>query len=115
MSTLTTDKLYDEAQTVQPTDLPADGNVVNMAAGGTTYKLTAIFPQGASGELDLVVRYQAADISNTLQTFQSNNTLIKALVAKFPEFRDAFAGVAARAIDPSGQGYGSMLPMKEIK
>lgn len=115
MSTLATDKLYDEAQTVQPTDLPADGNVVNMAAGGTTYKLTAIFPQGASGELDLVVRYQAADISNTLQTFQSNNTLIKALVAKFPEFRDAFAGVAARAIDPSGQGYGSMLPMKEIK
>ena len=115
MSTLATDKLYDEAQAVQPTDLPADGNIVDLVAGATTYKLIAIFPQGAGGELDLVVRYQAADISNTLQTFQTNNAVIKALVAKFPEFRDAFAGVAARAVDPSGQGYGSMLPMKEIE
>jgi len=115
MSTQATDKLYDEAQGVQPTDLPVDGNVVDLAAGGVTYQLTAVFPMGVGGDLDLVVRYKAADISNTLQTFQNNNTLIKALVARFPEFREAFAGVAARAIDPTGQGYGSMLPMKEIK
>lgn len=115
MSTLATDKLYDEAQSVRPNDLPADGNVVDLSAGGATHKLTAIFPLSVGGELDLVVKYQAADISNTAQVFQTNNTLIKALVAKYPEFRDAFAGVVARAVDPSGQDYGSMLPMKEIK
>jgi len=115
MSTLSTDKLYDEAQSVQPSDLPLDGNMVDLSAGGTTYKLIAIFPLSVGGELDLVVKYQAADVSNTLQTFQTNNALIKALVAKFPEFRDAFAGVVARAVEPSGQDYGSMLPMKEIK
>ena len=43
-------------------------------------------------DLDLVVRYQAADVSNTVQTFQVNTAVIKALVAKFPEFRDAFDG-----------------------
>jgi hypothetical protein len=115
MSTLATDKLYDEAQSVQPTDLPVNGNIVDLSAAGTTYKLIAIFPLSVGGDLDLLVRYQAADISNTLQTFQTNNALIKALVAKFPEFRDAFAGVVARAVDPSGQDYGSMLPMKQIK
>jgi hypothetical protein len=115
MSTLSTDKLYDEAQSVQSTDLPVDGKIVDMNAGGATLKLTAIFPLSVGGDLDLVVKYQASDISNTAQVFQTNNALIKALVAKYPEFRDAFAGVVARAVDPSGQDYGSMLPMKEIK
>jgi len=41
--------------------------------------------------------------------------LMKALVTKYPEFRDAFGGVVARAVDPSGQDYGAMLPMKDIK
>ena len=115
MSTLATDKLYDEAQSVQPGDLPVDGKTADLNAGGTTHKLLAIFPLSVGGDLDLLVRYQAADISNTAQTFQTNNALIKALVAKYPEFRDAFAGVVARAVDPSGQDFGTMLPMKDIK
>jgi hypothetical protein len=41
--------------------------------------------------------------------------LIKALVAKFPEFRDAFTGAVARAVEPSGRDYGSLLAMKDIK
>ena len=57
----------------------------------------------------------AADVSDTVKIFQTNNTLIKALLTKFPEFRDAFAGVAARAVEPSGRDFGTMLPMKEIK
>jgi hypothetical protein len=63
----------------------------------------------------VVVKYSAADISNTQKTFQDNMAVIRALVAKYPELREAFAGVVARAVAPSGQDYGSMLPMKEIK
>jgi len=33
MSTAITDKLYDESQKAQPTDLPADGENVDLAAG----------------------------------------------------------------------------------
>jgi hypothetical protein len=40
---------------------------------------------------------------------------MKALIAKYPEFRDAFDGVVARATETSGRDYGTMLPMKEIK
>ena len=41
--------------------------------------------------------------------------VIKALVAKYPEVRDAFAGVVARAVDPTGRDYGTLLAMKDIK
>ena len=41
--------------------------------------------------------------------------VIKALVTKYPELRDAFAAVVARAVEPSGKDYGSLLGMKDIK
>jgi hypothetical protein len=67
-------------------------------------------------DLDLVVKYQCADVSNTAQTFQDNAAVMKALVGKYPEFRDAFDGVVARAVEPTtGRDYGSLLPMKDIK
>ncbi len=113
MSTLATDKLYDEAQSVQPSDLPA--NPVDLVAGGKTYKITSIFPLAVGNDLELVVKYQSADVSNTAQTFQDNMAVTKALVAKYPEYRDAFAGIVARAVEPSGRDYGSLMPMKEIK
>ncbi len=41
--------------------------------------------------------------------------VIKALIAKYPELKEAFAGVVARAVDPSGHDYGTLLAMKDIK
>ena len=115
MSTLATDKLYDESQSLQPTDLPANGKLVDLAAGTTTYKLTAIFPAAVANDVDLIVKYQAADVSNTTQTNQNNVAVIKALAARYPEIKDAFAGVVARAVDPSGRDFGTLLAMKDIK
>jgi hypothetical protein len=114
ISTLATDKLYDEAQSVQPSDLPVNGNTVDLSVAGKPYKLTTVFPTNVGNDLHLIVKYQAADISNSAQVFQNNTALIKGLVAKYPEFRDAFAGIVARAVDPNGQDFGTMLPMKEI-
>jgi hypothetical protein len=115
MSTLQTDKLYDEGQAAQPKDVPLNGNTVDLVAGGKTYKLTNIFPLAVGSDLDVVVKYQSADVSNTTQAFQDNMAVIKALVAKYPELRDAFAAVVARAVEPSGKDYGSLLQMKDIK
>ncbi len=115
MSTLASDRLYDEAQSVQPADMPVSGNTVDLSAVGKTYRMTELFPLAVGSDLDVVVKYASADISNTQKTFQDNMAVIKALVAKYPELREAFAGVVARAVAPSGQDYGSMLPMKEIK
>jgi len=115
MYTQLTDKLADESETVKPTDLPANGSTVELAAAGKTFRLTALFPLAVGQDFDLVVKYQSADVSNTAQTFQDNSAVMKALLAKYPEFRDAFDGIVARAVEPSGRDYGSLLPMKDIK
>ena len=111
MSTLTTDKLYDEFQSVKPADLPPP----DIAAAGKTFKVNSLFLLPVNNELDLILKYASADISNSAQTFQDNQAVIKALVAKYPEFRDAFDSVVVRAVEPSGRDFGSLLPMKDIK
>jgi hypothetical protein len=111
MATALTDKLYDEMQAVKPADLPP----WDLAAGGKTFKVTDLFPVPVGHDFDLVVKYQSADVSDTGKTFQDNLAVMKALLAKYPECRDGFAGIVARAVEPSGRDYGSMLPMKDIK
>ena len=116
MYTQASEKLYEETQSVKPTDFPADSTTVELpAAGGKTYKLTTVFPLPVGQDFDLVVKYQTADVSNSGQAFQDNMTVMKALVQKFPELREAFDGVVARAVEPSGRDYGTMMPMKDIK
>ncbi len=115
MSTLATDKLYDESRSSQPPDMPVDGKTVDLSAGGKTFHLSEVFPLTVGNDLDLVVRYQVADINDNARVFQDNMAVIKALVAKYPELKDAFAGVIARAVDPSGRDYGTLLSMKDIK
>jgi hypothetical protein len=115
MSTATTDKLYDDSQKLQPTDFPADGKTTDLSAGGTTYKLTGLYPQVVANDLDLIVTYSVPSVSNSNQVYQSNIAVMKALVTKYPELRDAFAGVNARAVDPAGHDYGTLLAMKDIK
>jgi hypothetical protein len=111
MATAMTDKLYDEMQTVKPADLPP----ADLTAGTKAYKITDLFPIPVGQDFNLVARYQSADVSDTGRTFQDNAAVMKALVAKYPELRDAFAGIVVRAVEPSGRDYGSMLPMKDIK
>lgn len=115
MSTQATDKLYDESQAIQPGDVPVNGNTNELSAGGNVYHLIDIFPLAIGDDLDVVVKYQAADVSDSARAFQANAALIKALVAKFPELRQGFAGVVARGVEPSGRDYGTLLPMKDIK
>jgi len=115
MSTAATDKLYDDSQKLQPPDFPADGKTADLSAGSTNYKLIALFPEVVGNDLDLIVRYSAADVSNTNTTYQSNVAVMRALLTKYPELREAFASVVARAVDPSGRDYGTMLAMKDIK
>jgi hypothetical protein len=115
MYTQQTDKLYDEMQAVKPSDLPTSGNTVDLSTAGKTYTVTTVFPLPVGDDLDLVVKYQSADVSNSAQVFKDNQALTEAMVTKFPELRDAFTAVVARAVEPSGRDYGSLFPMKEIK
>lgn len=115
MSTAATDRLYDESQKVQPADFPDDGKTSDLSTAAATYKLSALFPEVVGSDLDLIVKYQVASIADSNQTYESNMAVMRALVAKYPELRDAFTSVVARAVDPSGHDYGTMLAMKSIK
>ncbi len=112
ISTLQLDKLYDEMQQVVPKDLPI-GQSIEFNANGKNYQLTSMFPIPVGNDLDLVVKYAAADISDTAKTWQSNMDLINALLAKYPELRDAFQGIVARAVTSGGQDYGTIVPTKQ--
>ena len=115
MSTLASDKLYDESQAMQPADMPAAGKTVDLASATSTYKLTGVFPEVVGTDLDLIVKYQSANVANTNLAYADNVSVIKALVTKYPELREAFAAVVARAVDPTGRDYGTLLAMKDVK
>ena len=115
MTTLATDKLMEESQSVRPADIPADVKTADLTVGAATYKLTALFPSKVGNDLDLIVKYSATDVSNTKLAYDGNVAVIKALVAKYPELREAFAAVVARAVEPSGRDYGTLLAMKDVK
>lgn len=108
-------KLDKEAQQAMPADLPTNGPVNLVAANGKTYKVTEIFPVIVENGMDLVVKYSLPDVSNTAQTFQENTNVIKTIASKYPEYRETFAGIVARAVAPNGQDYGTLLNMNDIK
>lgn len=112
ISTLKLDRLYDEMQQVVPSDLPI-GQSATLSAAGKTYDMTTMFPIAVGNDLNLVVKYQTNDISDTAKAWQSNMDLINALLAKYPEFRDGFQGIVARGVIPSGQDYGTIAPTKQ--
>lgn len=115
MSTPQLDKLSDEMQTSRPGDLPASGSPLSLSANGKVFSVTEITAVTVDNALDLRVRYNSPDASNSGTAFQDNMAVIKATVAKYPEFRDGFSAVVARAVDASGHDYGSLLAMKDVK
>ncbi|PSH03150.1 MAG: hypothetical protein CXZ00_13730 [Acidobacteria bacterium] len=115
MSSMQLDKLSNEIQSARPGDVPAEKPVPLVSANGRTFNLIQEFAApDDKGQLSLVVKYQAADVSNTAQAFQDNTAVMKAMVAKYPELLQAFSGLVARATTPSGQDYGTLLAMKDI-
>jgi hypothetical protein len=116
MSTAALDQIGEEAQTVKPADMPTVEQPMRLtAANGKTYNVTQLFAVPVIDGLGLVVKYQVPDVSNTSLAFQDNMEVMKDLVAKYPELRDAFSSIVARAVAPNGQDYGTLLAMKDVK
>lgn len=110
------DKIADQMQSAKPADLPSAKSPLTLSANGKSYQITQMFPEAVGSDLDLIVKYGAvSDISNTGAAFQDNMAVIKGVVTKFPELRQAFGGVVARAVGPNGNDYGTMLAMTQIK
>jgi hypothetical protein len=115
MSTPQLDKIADEMQSARPADLPTSSGPLSLTANGKTFRVTELAPVPGDKGLDLRVRYENPDAGNSAVAFQDNMAVIKAILAKYPELRDAFTSVVARAVDNSGHDYGSLLPVKDVK
>ena len=115
MSTPKLDNIAREMQGARPGDLPSQDAPLTLTAGGKTFKVTELTAVPVDNKLDLRIRYQNANAANTGIAFQDNMAVIKAVAAKYPEVRDAFDSIIARAVDANGQEYGTLLPVKEIK
>jgi hypothetical protein len=114
MSTPQLDKLTDEIQGARPADMLASGSALELA-GGKAVKLTNVAAVLVGADFDLRVQYELADVSNPALASQENAAVMKAVLMKYPEFRDAFAGLIARATDSSGHEYATLTPMKDVK
>jgi hypothetical protein len=115
MGTPQLDKLSDEMQAARPADLPVAGAPMVLSAGGKTFKVNDLLTVPIAGVLDLWVQYENASAGNPTLASQDNAAVIKAMVMKYPELREAFNAVMARAVDDSGRIYETLTPTKDVK
>jgi len=115
MSTPQLDKVADEMQAARPGDLPSAAAPMSLSVNDRVFKVTEITAVPIDNNLDLSILLVTPDAATPRLANQDNMAVIKALVAKYPEVRDAFFAIVARANDNSGHEYGSVLPMKDIK
>jgi hypothetical protein len=115
MSAPQLDKIATEMQAARPSDLPSDSAPMSLSANGKVFKVTELAAVPVDNTLDLRIRYENPAAGDSGVAFKDNMAVIKAIVVKYPELRDAFDSVVARAVDTSGHEYGSLLPMKDIK
>jgi hypothetical protein len=114
MSTRVTDQLYEGAQKVAPADAP-DGVPKELAGAGKVYKIKNVFAYGVAGEFHLVVKYESADVSDSVKAFAENQAVARALLVKWPELKDGFAAIEARATEASGRDFGTVVELRDLR
>jgi len=102
-----------EISAAQPADLPTAEKPAEFSADGKTYKITTLAPFADKEDVDLVLKYQTADISNTMQVDKDNRALVNAFLARYPEYKSAFNAIVARAVAPNGQDFGTLISLKD--
>jgi len=49
------------------------------------------------------------------KAFAENQALARALLAKWPELKDGFSAIEARATEASGRDFGTVVELKDLK
>ncbi len=105
-------KITEESNSIQPKDVPVAGNVVNYSANGKTYKMSEIIVFRTETTLDLSIKYSVASTKDIATAQKDARALADAFVAQYPELREAFNNVWARAVDPAGGVAVGVLKLK---
>lgn len=107
------DKLIEEVQSATPPGLPGE-QPMSVTADGGPVSITNIRTDSSLGGYDLVVNYQAADVSNPVAARARTVALMKALLALHPEWKQGFHGLWVFANAPNQQPFSLELAMPDI-
>src|SRR5574341_224891 len=113
MSNQQLEQMSGELTGLPPQGLPGE-KPVDFLAGGKVFKVAQVYVVPGDDGLQLVVQHQVKDASQSGSNYADNLALIRQWVVTYPEYREAFTAVVARASDASGRAYGSRLEMKDI-
>jgi hypothetical protein len=110
------DKLLKEQAAIAPSGLPTGTQpmLVN-GSGGQNFSIQDMHTDSSLGGLDLVINYQASDISDPVAARTRNVALMKTILAEHPELRDGFHGLWAYANAPNQQPFANELSMDQIR
>ena len=111
------DKLIQELTAATPAGLPgtqAGGQPMTLNVGGAPVTITSLRTDSALGGYDLVVNYNAGDVSDPVAARAKTVALMKALLSLHPEFKEGFHGLWAFANAPNQQPFSLELAMPDI-
>ena len=107
------EKLHKEAQTVRPAEMPGQ-SPMTLKAGGQSFEITSMRTDSSLGGLDLVINYNTKDVSDPVATHAQIVELMKAMLAQYPQLRQAFHGLWVYAHAANQNPYAIELPMNQI-
>jgi hypothetical protein len=104
-------KITQESNGIQPKDVPT-GSPVNFSANGKTYNISDMSVFRNDKSLDLSVKYSVPSTADFNATQADARSLGSALVAQYPELKDAFGNVWVHALDPNGADVVGLVNLK---
>jgi hypothetical protein len=107
------DKLIQEQTAATPAGLPGAQPMSLNVAGSLIY-VTNIHTDSTFGGYDLVVQYQAEDVSDPVKARARTVALMKQLLVMHPEWKDGFHGLWVFANAPNQQPFSLELSMPQI-
>lgn len=112
------EKLQHETEQVRPVDAPGSAPMT-LNANGAAYRVTAIDTTAQFGALDIDLHYlpdpsQAEQLRAPITARQQVTSVMTALLAQHPEFREAFHGIWVHADQNNAGLYALELPMSGI-
>ena len=107
------DKLLQEQQAVVPPGLPG-AQPMTVTVSGAPVNITNLHTDSAFGGLDLVVSYDATDVSDPVAARAKTVALMKALLVLHPEWKEGFHGLWVFANVPNQHPFALELPVPDI-
>lgn len=114
LSTPNLRKLLEEQSAVRATGLPGATTPLVLNHNGQSYTITGLRTDSSLGGLDLVVQFSVADVSDPVATRTRILGLMSAMLAQYPQLRDAFHGLWVFADAPGQRPFAIEQPMNAI-